>query len=112
MRIVLDTNILFAGLSYRSPYFPIIEGIYKRTFALLVSMPILLEYEEILQRSHSVTTMQYFFEFLNASDNVLLVNRRTTFNCLLKMKTMRNLWIVPCVAMRTFLSPMTGISDD
>jgi len=72
--VVIDTNILFAGLSYESYYFPIINGIYKRTFTLLVSTPILLEYEEILRREHSDITLKYFFEFLNASDNIAFVN--------------------------------------
>ncbi len=74
MRVVLDTNILFAGLSYTSYYFPIVEGIYKRTFDILVSTPILLEYEEILRQEHTAQTVEYFLEFLQASDNVIVVN--------------------------------------
>lgn len=35
MNVVIDTNIMFAGLSLTSPYFPLIEGIYTQTLTLL-----------------------------------------------------------------------------
>ena len=74
MRVVIDTNILFAGLSYTSYYFPIVEGIYTHAFDMLVSTPILLEYEEILRQEHTPVMVEYFLEFLRTSDNIVMVN--------------------------------------
>ena len=74
MKVVIDTNIMFAGLAAASPYFPLIEGIYAQTLTLLVSTPILLEYEEILRQVYSESVLQNFFDFLHISDNVLFVN--------------------------------------
>ena len=74
MKVVIDTNIMFAGLASASPYFALVEGIYTQTLTLLVSTPILLEYEEILREVYSESVLQYFFDFLHISDNILFVN--------------------------------------
>ena len=79
MKVVIDTNIMFAGLASASPYFPLVEGIYTQTLTLLVSTPILLEYEEILREVYSESVLQYFFDFLHISDNVLFVNPTYNF---------------------------------
>jgi len=74
MKVVIDTNIMFGGLASASPYFRLVEGVYKQTLTLLVSTPILLEYEEILRKVYSESVLQNFFDFLHISDNVLFVN--------------------------------------
>ncbi|MDY0093963.1 MAG: putative toxin-antitoxin system toxin component, PIN family [Candidatus Vecturithrix sp.] len=74
MQAVIDTNILFSGLAPASPYFRLMEGIYTQSVTLLVSTPILLEYEEILRKVYSESILQNFFDFLHISDNVVFVN--------------------------------------
>lgn len=74
MRVVIDTNIMFSGLAPASPYFSLVEGFYTQTLTLLVSTPILLEYEEILRSIYSESVCQNFFDFLHISDNVDFVD--------------------------------------
>ena len=50
MRIVLDTNIFIVSLPSISSYHYIFDSLVNKKFELIVSNPILLEYEEIIQR--------------------------------------------------------------
>ncbi len=74
IKVVIDTNVFFAGLSYNSYYFPIIEAIYRNKLMLLVSTPILLEYKEILENEYPSEMMDHFFNFLDNSSNIGYVN--------------------------------------
>ncbi|HKP74600.1 MAG TPA: putative toxin-antitoxin system toxin component, PIN family [Longimicrobiaceae bacterium] len=52
-QIVLDTNILVAGLlSNRGPAFEILTLVGTGKFSINLSVPLVLEYEEVLTRSH------------------------------------------------------------
>ncbi|MFP4528546.1 MAG: putative toxin-antitoxin system toxin component, PIN family [Candidatus Kapaibacterium sp.] len=50
LRIVLDTNILLASLSRRSPWRPVFDALLAGGFDLVVCNEILSEYHEIIQR--------------------------------------------------------------
>jgi predicted nucleic acid-binding protein len=51
MGIVLDTNVLVAAtLSPFGAWFQILTMIPQRRFDLLLSVPLMLEYEEVLKR--------------------------------------------------------------
>lgn len=53
MRVVLDTNIFLVSIPPKSESHLIFQKILDKTYTLLVSQDVLLEYEEILsQRAH------------------------------------------------------------
>jgi len=81
VRLVVDTNIFFPAFNPKSRYYPIVENFISKKFSLLISTPILLEYEEILQRVFPESLLEQFWLFLLTSDNVVFVN--PTFRFLL-----------------------------
>ena len=48
MRIVLDTNVLVKAIGRQSPFRPIFDAFLAKSYELVVSTSILLEYEEVL----------------------------------------------------------------
>ena len=50
MRVVLDTNVLLASLGSRSALRWLFDALLDGRFTLVVSTPILLEYEEVIAR--------------------------------------------------------------
>ena len=74
MRLVVDTNIFFSGLNPKSYYYPIFRGICSGKYKLLVSTPVLLEYEEILQRVFPKELLELFWLFVLTSENVVFVS--------------------------------------
>ena len=51
LRVVLDTNVLYAGLRSRhGASFQILDALWQRQWTLLLSNTVLTEYEEILHR--------------------------------------------------------------
>lgn len=74
MRLVIDTNIFFPALNPKSRYYPIVENLLAKKITLLISPPILLEYEEILQKIFPEELLEQFWLFLLTSDNVNFVH--------------------------------------
>ena len=74
MRVVIDTNIFFPALNPKSRYYPIVGNLVSKKFRLPVSTPILLEYEEILQRVFPEPLIEQFWLFLLTYDNVIFVS--------------------------------------
>ncbi len=74
MRVVIDTNIFFPALNPKSRYYPILESLLSKKFYLLISTPMLLEYEEILQKVFPNKLLEQFWLFLLTSDNVIFIN--------------------------------------
>jgi putative PIN family toxin of toxin-antitoxin system len=79
MRIVLDTNILFPALSPKHRHHIILEHTFSETFQLLISTPILLEYEEILTRVFQKNVLEQFWLFIATSESVVFVNPTFSF---------------------------------
>jgi putative PIN family toxin of toxin-antitoxin system len=51
MRVVIDTNVFVAGLrSNRGVSFKILEMLPEKSFGLLLSVPLMLEYESVFKR--------------------------------------------------------------
>jgi len=98
VRLVVDTNIFFPAFNPKSRYYPIVENFISKKFSLLISTPILLEYEEILQRVFPESLLEQFWLFLLTSDNVVFVN--PTFRFLFVNPTFR------------FLLPFTDEDDE
>ena len=74
MRVVIDTNIFFSALNPKSRYYPISRNLLSDRFSLLVSTPILLEYEEILQKVFPIELLEQFWLFLLTSENVIFIS--------------------------------------
>jgi uncharacterized protein len=75
-RYVLDTNVLVASLSTRSPHHWIwLYLTQHKNFILCVTTEILEEYEEILQRFYGVAAATAALETLDNLSNVLYVTR-------------------------------------
>lgn len=54
MRVVIDTNVLFEGLTKRSgSCYTIVQGWDQGLFEVMVSHPLLLEYQDVLARKLS-----------------------------------------------------------
>jgi len=58
-RIVLDTNVLVAGLRSRAGSFQVLQLIAKRRVVPVVSVTLLLEYEAVLKRSEQMAAHGY-----------------------------------------------------
>lgn len=74
MLFVLDTNVLVAALSIKSPHHWIIEALLDEHFELCVSHDILLEYEEVLTRKYGTSIADNFLKALQELPNVFQVN--------------------------------------
>ncbi|MEK6591313.1 MAG: putative toxin-antitoxin system toxin component, PIN family [Nitrospinota bacterium] len=54
-RIVLDTNVLYAGLySSKGASFSVLQAIEEGKFKMIISTTLLFEYEDILKRNQAV----------------------------------------------------------
>jgi putative PIN family toxin of toxin-antitoxin system len=70
VKTVIDTNVLVAALSSKSPYHWLIEYLLEGKFNLYVTDEILLEYEEILKTKYSEFVATYFLTALVVLPNV------------------------------------------
>lgn len=73
MTVVIDCNILVVCLTSKSPYHSIYRALIAGKFDLLVSIDILLEYEEIIQAKYGIATANAFISLLEELDNVHLI---------------------------------------
>ena len=78
MRVVIDTNVMVASVSRRSPYRKILEQLAEDNFSLYVSTDILLEYSELLERFYGVEVADFTLRSIMLMDNVF--NVETYFN--------------------------------
>jgi uncharacterized protein len=75
-RYVLDTNVLVASLSDRSPHHWIwLSLTQNKEFYLCVTTDILTEYEEIIQRFYGADTATAVLETLENLSNVIYLTR-------------------------------------
>ena len=74
MTVVIDCNIMVMCLTSRSPYHIIYQSLIKGKFKLAVSVEILLEYEEIIQRKYSIATANALLTLLTELNNVNYVH--------------------------------------
>ncbi len=74
LRAVLDTNTLLQSLPSRGRFRPIIEGLVKNLFTIILSNEILLEYEEVLKDRGGVRAWPPFRALHEAQPNKILVS--------------------------------------
>lgn len=70
MKVVLDTNIILASFSNRSPYGVVMDKFKSREYSLCVTTEILLEYEEKLGQIFSPEAAEVFMSSLPDRSNV------------------------------------------
>ncbi|MGB0983190.1 MAG: putative toxin-antitoxin system toxin component, PIN family [Saprospiraceae bacterium] len=80
MRIVLDTNVLLISLKKGSTYRPILDGIIKNQYDLIISNEILSEYLEIIGQKTSPTIANNIGDFLINRSNVKKIDVYYHFN--------------------------------
>lgn len=76
MRVVLDTNVLLPSIRRGSRYRPLLDGLLAGRYTLIVSTPILLEYEEVIARRTTAEVAQNVLGALLALPNVERVEPR------------------------------------
>lgn len=82
MKIVLDTNSLIQSFNNFSKHHPIWEGIINEKYDVIVSISIMLEYEEILGSKFSPKTGELIQRFLKESPNVQFVEPDFKWNAI------------------------------
>ncbi len=80
MRIVLDTNVLFAALSNLSEYHIIWRELQAGRYELCVTTDILSEYEEKLQEKFRPGVAESVVEFMTQSPDVIFVSNYFNWN--------------------------------
>ena len=70
MTVVIDCNIFVMCLTSRSPYHIIYQSLVTGKFNLAVSVDIMLEYEEVIQRKYNVGTARALITLLTELTNV------------------------------------------
>ncbi len=73
MKIVLDCNILVMCLSSKSPYHKIYQSLVNGKISLVVSVDIMMEYEEIIEKKYSNATSKALIALLSDLPNVQIV---------------------------------------
>lgn len=80
IRIVLDTNVLVASISRKSPYHWIWKAFLQGEYQLCITTDILAEYAEIIERYFSVTDAEYTLTQIVLSKNVVQIIRYFEWN--------------------------------
>ncbi len=70
MTVVIDCNILVMCLTSRSPYHLIYQSLVSDKFNLVVTVDIMLEYEEVIQQKYSVPVAHGLIALLSELPNV------------------------------------------
>ncbi len=73
LTVVLDTNVLLVAISSKSPYHWLYQALREEQYHLLVSLSILLEYEEIIAQHMDRESAAKVIAFLRTAPNVHFV---------------------------------------
>ena len=73
MKVVLDTNILFALLTRHSKYKEILDHFVEGSFTWCVTTDILTEYTEIIGKYLGKPYVDYFLEIIDHAENMEFV---------------------------------------
>lgn len=82
LRIVLDTNVLVASISQKSPYHWVWLYFVEGKYELCVSTEILNEYAEIIERYFSVRDAENTLNQILLSPNVIQIIRYYEWNAI------------------------------
>jgi putative PIN family toxin of toxin-antitoxin system len=76
MTVAIDCNIFVMCLTSRSPYHIIYKALVAGKFNLVVSVDIMLEYEEIIQQKYNEATARSLTTLLAELSNVYQINQQ------------------------------------
>lgn len=80
LRVVLDTNILVASISRKSPYHWVWQAFLNQQYSLCVTSDILDEYAEIIERYFSVIDADNTLNQIMMSSNIVQIIRFYEWN--------------------------------
>ena len=80
LRIVLDTNVLVASISQRSPYYWVWELFLNGKYELCITTEILNEYAEIIERYYSAIDAEHTITQIMLSQNSVQIIRYYEWN--------------------------------
>jgi len=87
VKVVIDTNVLIAIISKRSPFRWIFDSIISGKIQICVSTEILLEYKEILQRKTNLGVAENIVNFISSSPYIENTDIFFKFNLIEKDNT-------------------------
>ena len=82
LRIVLDTNVLVASISRKSPFHWVWQAFLQEKYQLCVTTDILDEYAEIIERFFSVKDAENTLTQIMMSKNVIQIIRFYEWNAI------------------------------
>jgi putative PIN family toxin of toxin-antitoxin system len=80
LRIVLDTNVLVASISRRSPHHWVWQSFIQGKYQLCITTDILDEYAEIIERFFSAADAEYTLTQITLQKNVIPIIRYYDWN--------------------------------
>ncbi len=84
LRIVLDTNVLIASISQKSPYHWVWKAFVEGKYELCISTEILDEYAEIIERFYSVADAENTLAHIMLSPNTVQIIRYYEWNAIIQ----------------------------
>lgn len=82
LRIVLDTNVLVASISRKSPFHWVWEAFVQGKYQLCITTDILDEYAEIIERYFSTTDAENTLTQIMLSQNIVQIIRYYEWNAI------------------------------
>jgi len=83
LRIVLDTNVLVASISQKSPFHWVWEAFVQGKYQLCITTDILDEYAEIIERYFSIADAENTLAQIMLGQNTVQIIRYYQWNALL-----------------------------
>lgn len=71
IRVVLDTNVVIASISHRSPFHAVWQSFLKGKYELCVTSDILVEYAEVIERRYSIIDAELILEQMLLRPNLI-----------------------------------------
>jgi len=82
LRIVLDTNVLVASISSKSPFHWVWQSFLQGKYKLCVTTDILNEYAEIIERYFSPADVEHVLTEMMLNENIVQIARYFEWNVL------------------------------
>lgn len=82
LRIVLDTNVLVASISHKSPFHWVWKAFLQGKYELCITTDILDEYAEIIEKFFSVTDAENTLRQVMLSKNIVQIIRYYEWNAI------------------------------
>jgi putative PIN family toxin of toxin-antitoxin system len=84
IRVVLDTNVLVASISHKSPFYWVWQSFLHGKYELCITTDILDEYAEIIERYFSVKDAEYALTQIMLQKNIVHTIRYFEWNIMEK----------------------------